>query len=61
MPRTPNNYGGDESLRGSRITAGGAENSQQCHKYFLKYSKFSSERPQVRTRGAKLAFPPSAI
>jgi len=30
---------------------GGAEKSQQCHKYFLENSTFASERPQVRTRG----------
>jgi len=29
------------------ITAGGAEKSQQCHKYFLQYSKFSFERTQI--------------
>jgi len=29
---------------GLRIT-GGAENSQQCHKYFLQCSTFASEKP----------------
>ena len=28
---------------------------QQCHKHFLQYNAFASERPQVRTWGAKLA------
>ena len=36
------------------MTAGGAEKSQQCHKYFLQCSTFTSKRPQVRTRGGKL-------
>jgi len=35
---------------GCRITAGGAEKSQQCHKYFLQYSTFTFEKPQVRTQ-----------
>ena len=29
----------------------GAEKAQQCHKYFLQYSIFASERPQVRIWG----------
>ena len=33
----------------------GAEKSQQCRKYFLQYSTFASETPQIRTCGAKLA------
>jgi len=55
------NYPGAESLRGHRITAGDAGKSQQCHKYFLQYSAFASERPQVRTWDAKLASCPGAI
>jgi len=47
IPRAPINYGGAESLRGRRITAGAAEKSQQCHKYFLQCSKFAIERAQV--------------
>jgi len=31
-----------------RITMG-RKKAQQCHKYFLHHSTFSSERPQVRT------------
>ena len=38
-----------------RITAGGAEKSQKCHKHFLQYSAFPSERPQVEHGGAKFA------
>jgi len=38
-----------------RITAGDADKSQQCHKNFFQYSKFASERLQVRTWDAKLA------
>jgi len=36
---------------GRRITAGGAEKSKQCHKYFLQNSRptFVFERPQVGT------------
>jgi len=33
--QAPIQYGGAESLQGHRITAGGAEKRQQCHKYFL--------------------------
>ena len=33
---------------GHRMAAGGAEKSQQCHKYFLQNSTFASERPQFR-------------
>ena len=49
IPRAPNHYGGAESLRRRRITAEGAEKSQQCHKYLLQYSTFASDRFQVRT------------
>ena len=34
--------------------------SQQCHKYFLQYTTFDSERPQVRTRGRQTCFLPWA-
>jgi len=47
IPRAPIHYGGAESLQGPGITAGGAEKSQQCHKYFLQYSKFAFERTQI--------------
>jgi len=45
-----------ESLWGRRITAGGAEKSQQCHKYFLQYSTFASERPLLRKWGRQTCF-----
>jgi len=31
------------------MTGGGAEKSQQCHMYILQYSKFPSEKSQIRT------------
>jgi len=30
--------------------------SQQCHKHFVQYSAFASERPQVRTWGCQTCF-----
>ena len=39
---------------------GGAEESQQCHKYFLQYSVFASERRQIRTWGRQTRFLPRA-
>jgi len=45
---------------GRRMTAVSTEKSQQCHKYFLQYSTFASERPQVRTRGRLTCFLPWA-
>jgi len=55
------NSPGAESLCGRQITAGGAEKSQQCHKYFLQCSTFASERPhQVRTWGRQTCFLPRA-
>ena len=45
IPRAPNHY--------ER-----AEQSQQCHKCFLQYSTFASERPQVRTWGHQTYFLP---
>ena len=38
----------------------GAEKSQQCHNYFLQYSTFASERPQVRISGRQTCFMPRA-
>ena len=40
--------------------SGGAEKSQQFHNYFLQYSKFLSERPQVRTWECQTCFLPRA-
>jgi len=55
IPRSPKHYGRAESLRvvpnhywECLMTAWGAEKSQHCHKYFLQYSTFTSERPQIR-------------
>ena len=39
---------------------GGRQTSQQCHKYFLQFSTFASERPQVRTWGHQTCFLPRA-
>jgi len=36
----------------------GAEKSQQCHKDFLQYSTFASERSQFRTWGRQTCFLP---
>jgi len=46
---------------GGRITAGVqnyCERPQQCHKYFLQYSKFASERAQERPCGRQTCFLP---
>jgi len=51
-------YSGAKSLWGRQITAWGAEKSQQCHKYFLRYSTFVFKRPQVRTRERQTCFLP---
>jgi len=57
------NSPGAESLRGVLNDCGvGGEKSQECHKYFLKYSTFASKRPQVRTWGRQTCFfSPGAI
>ena len=47
IPRAPNHYGS-------------AEMSQKCHKYFLQYSEFASERAQVPTWGRQTCFLPRA-
>ena len=44
--------GGTESLQECRITAGGAEKSHKCYKYFLQYSKFASEKLMFDQREA---------
>jgi len=43
-----------------RNNSPGAEKPQQCRKYFLQYSTFASERPQVRTWGRQTCFLPRA-
>jgi len=48
IPRAPNHYGG-------------AMKSQQCHKYFLQYRTFASERSQIRTGAPNLLLEPEAI
>jgi len=35
---------------------GGAEKSQQCHKFFLQYSTFASKRSQFQTWGLQTCF-----
>ena len=45
---------------GRRITMGGAENFQQCHKYLLQYSKFASIRPQIQMCDRQICFFPLA-
>ena len=40
------------------MTAGGAENSQQCHMYIRQYSKFPSENIRFEHGGANLASRP---
>jgi len=52
--------GDAEILRGAPNDCGGAKKSQQCHKHFLQYSTFASERPQVRTWGRQTCFLPRA-
>jgi len=48
--------GAPNHCRERRITALGAEKSQQCHMHFLQYSEFASEIPQVRTWGRQTGF-----
>jgi len=47
IPRAPNHYWD-------------AEKSQQCHKYFLQYNTFASERHQIRTWGRQTSILPRA-
>jgi len=54
------NFSGAESLWGRRMTAEGTKRCQNCHKYFLQYSTFASETPQVRTWGRQTCFLPWA-
>jgi len=42
------------------MIAGDAKKSQQYHNYFLQYSTFASERPQVRIWGHQTCFLPRA-
>ena len=45
-------------LRVAPNDCGGVKKSQQCHQYFLQYSTFASERPQVRSSGRQTCFLP---
>ena len=45
------NSPGAESPWGRRLTGWSAEKTQHCHKHFLQYRTFASERPQVETWG----------
>jgi len=66
LPNQRRNEGGakGEQLPGHRVYlgaanhCGGAEKSRQCHKHFLQYSTFASERPQCRTWGRQTCFLP---
>jgi len=66
IPPGPYHYGGAKWQRGRQMTAGSpndcrsAEKSQQCHKRFLQYGKFASERVQIRTWGRQTCFLPRA-
>jgi len=42
------NSPGNKITMGQRMTAGGARNFQQCHKYFIQCSKCASIRPQIQ-------------
>ena len=59
-PQTHKRGGEGEQCPGHWITAGGAEKSQQCRKYFLHHSRFASERLQVWPWGTKPASCPRA-
>jgi len=49
--RVPSQYGAPNHSEG-------AEKSPKCHKYFLQYSEFASERAQVRICGRQICFLP---
>jgi len=57
-PRMPNHYGSADSLRWAPNDCGGAEKSQIYRKYFLQYSIFAFERPQVWKWGRQTCFLP---
>jgi len=46
---------------GRQMAAGCAEKSQQCHRYFLQYSTFASEKPVSNIGAANLLLAPGAI
>jgi len=47
-----------DTISGRRTTAVAPKKNQQCHTFFLQYSTFASERPQVRTWGCRICFLP---
>jgi len=51
--RAPSHYGVDESLR--RMAVWGAENSQQCYKYFLQIAHLPPKDLRLEHGDAKLA------
>jgi len=50
-----NEWGKGQQFPGRRITAGDAEKSQQCHKYFPQCNTFASKTSCSEHGGAKLA------
>jgi len=63
--RGPHCQGRNEGDKGGAISrapndCGGTRKSQQFRKYFLQYSTFASERPQVRTWGRQTYILPRA-
>jgi len=53
-------FPGRQIAMGGANHYGGAEKSQQCHNYFIQYSTFASEIPQIRTLGSQTCFFPRA-
>jgi len=58
IPRASNHHGGVESLQGVPNHCGGAKKTQNCHKYYVQYCTFASERPQDRIWGRQTCFCP---
>jgi len=54
------NSPGAQSLWGCHITAGDAEKSQKCQKYFIQHRTFASERPRFQKWGRQTCFLPRA-
>jgi len=53
-------FPGPRINKGALNHCGGRHKSQQCHRYFLQYSAFASERSQVRTWGGQTCLLPRA-
>ena len=60
LPRRRLTMGTPNHCGWRRMTTVGAEKSQQCHKHFLQYSTFASERPHFRIWGRQTFFLPRA-